>query len=243
MRKELLVILGISGMLLVGCHTVPNAAQETNTIAPTGYASEEVQRISLFYDGSLYLYNATGFDFQQKGSWEYLGQIAFVNNLEYPTKDLNGTHLNVGQEVYGDPESPQKLYVKYDSGFALFEAEKATKEETVEYLDYVHAEIRLATSDSLQLKLSNVSNETIIYGEAYTMEVFRDDSWEKLPVLAEDYGFIEIAYELEPGESRFMDIDFAWLYGELQKGRYKMIKEIYLPDGRVYSVPAEFEIQ
>ena len=40
------------------------------------------------------------------------------------------------------------------------------------------------------------------------MEVFRDDSWEKLPVLPEDYGFIEIAYELEPGESRFMDIDF-----------------------------------
>lgn len=145
---------------------------------------------------SLYLYNATGFDFQQKGSWEYLGQIAFVNNLEYPTKDLNGTHLNIGQEVYKDPEFPQKLYVKYDSGFALFEAEKATKEETVEYLDYVHAEIRLATSDSLQLKLSNVSNETIIYGEAYTMEVFRDDSWEKLPVLPEDYGFIEIAYKI-----------------------------------------------
>ena len=48
------------------------------------------------------------------------------------------------------------------------------------------------------------------------MEGFRDDSWEKLPVLPEDYGFIEIAYELEPGESRFMDIDFAWLYGELR---------------------------
>ena len=68
-------------------------------------------------------------------------------------------YLNVGQEVYRDPESPQKLYVKYDSGFALFEAEKATKEETVEYLDYVHAGIRLATSDSLQLKLSNVHNQ------------------------------------------------------------------------------------
>ena len=152
MRKRLLVIFGIFGLLLAGCHTVPNAAQETNTITPTGYASEEVPRISLFYDGSLYLYNATGFDLQQKGSWEFLGQIAFVNNLEYPTKDLNGTHLNVGQEVYRDPEFPQKLYVKYDSGFALFEAEKATKEETAEYLDYVHAGIRLATSDSLQLK-------------------------------------------------------------------------------------------
>lgn len=72
-----------------------------------------------------------------------------------------------------------------------------------------------------------------------------DDSWEKLPVLPEDYSFIEIAYESEPGESRFMDIDFAWLYGELQKGKYKMIKEIYSWPHfeRVYSVPAEFEIQ
>jgi len=121
MRKKLFVILGTSCLLLVGCHTVPNAAQETNTIAPTGYASEEVQRISLFYDGSLYLHNATGFDLPQKESWELLGQIAFVNNLEYPTKDLNGTHLNRGQEVYRDPEFPEKLYVKYDSGFALFE--------------------------------------------------------------------------------------------------------------------------
>ena len=91
----------------------------------------------------------------------------------------------------------------------------------MEYLDYVHAEIRLATSDSLQLKLSNVSNETIIYGEAYTMEVFRDDRWEKLPVLPDDYGFIEIAYELEPGESRFMDIDLHGYTENSRKGRYK----------------------
>ena len=39
MRKRLLVIFGIFGLLLAGCHTVPNAAQETKTIAPTGYAS------------------------------------------------------------------------------------------------------------------------------------------------------------------------------------------------------------
>ena len=94
MRKRLLVIFGIFVLLLAGCHTVPNAAQETNTITPTGYASEEVQRISLFYDGSLYLYNATGFDLPQKESWEFLGQIAFVNNLEYPTKGLQGSGIS-----------------------------------------------------------------------------------------------------------------------------------------------------
>ncbi len=47
MRKRLLVIFGIFGLLLAGCHTVPNAAQETKTIAPTGYASKR-------YNASLY---------------------------------------------------------------------------------------------------------------------------------------------------------------------------------------------
>lgn len=72
------------------------------------------------------------------------------------------------------------------------------------------------------------------------MEVLHDGIWERLPVLSENYGFNDISYELEPGEYRFIDIDFAWLYGELHEGWFRIIKEIYLQDGTVYSVPAEF---
>ena len=56
----------------------------------------------------------------------------------------------------------------------------------------------------------------------------------------ENYGFNDVSYELKPGEYRFIDIDFAWLYGELHEGWFRIIKEIYLQDGTVYSVPAEF---
>ena len=42
----------------------------------------EVQRISVFYDGSLYLYNATGFDLPGEDGWQFLGNVASVNNLE-----------------------------------------------------------------------------------------------------------------------------------------------------------------
>ena len=238
--KKLFMTLGLSCLLLVGCQTAQKTAPESSVLTPTGYASEEVQRLSLFYDGALYLYNATGFDLPKEESWELLGQVAFVNNLEFPTEDFCGTHLNVGQEIYWKPSEPQKLYVKYDSGFALFEAEETKKEESTEYLDYVTAGIKLWTSDSLELKLTNVSNETIHYGEVFTMEVLHDGIWERLPVLSENYGFNDISYELEPGEYRFIDIDFAWLYGELHEGWFRIIKEIYLQDGTVYSVPAEF---
>lgn len=238
--KKLFMTLGLSCLFLTGCQTAHKTMPESNTLTPTGYASEEIQRISLFYDGFLYLYNSTGFDLPKEENWELLGQVAFVNNLEWPTENLCGTHLNVGQEVYWDSATPEKLYVKYDSGFALFEAEETEKEESTEYLDYVTAGIKLWTSDSVELKLTNVSNETISYGKAFTMEVLHDGIWEKLPVLLEDYGFNDISYELEPGEYRFIDIDFAWLYGELHEGRYRIIKEIYLQDGSVYLVPAEF---
>ena len=58
-----------------------------------------------------------------------MGNVASVNNLEWPAEDFCGTHLNPGQEIYYDPEEPKKLYVKYDRGFALFEAEENAETE------------------------------------------------------------------------------------------------------------------
>lgn len=124
MIKRIFMFFGLSCLLLSGCRAPAGAASEPDTLAPTGYASEEVQRISVFYDGSLYLYNATGFDLPKEDSWQFLGKVASVNNLEWPAEDFYGTHLEPGQEIYYDPEEPQKLYVKYDRGFALFEAEE-----------------------------------------------------------------------------------------------------------------------
>ena len=121
MIKKIFVMFGLSCFILSGCQNSAKTALESSTLTPTGYASEEVQRISVFYDGSLY--NATGFDLPKEDRWELLGQVVSVNNLEWPSEDFAGTHLNIGQEIYWEPSEPQKLYVKYDNGFALFEAE------------------------------------------------------------------------------------------------------------------------
>ncbi len=123
------MFFGLSCLLLLGCQAPAGTPSEPDTLAPTGYASEEVQRISVFYDGSLYLYNATGFDLPGEDGWQFLGKVASVNNLEWPAEDFCGTHLEPGQEIYYDPEESKKLYVKYDRGFALFEAEENAETE------------------------------------------------------------------------------------------------------------------
>ena len=129
------MFFGLSCLLLLGCQTSAGTPSEPDTLAPTGYASEEIQRISVFYDGSLYLYNATGFDLPREDGWQFLGKVASVNNLEWPAEDFCGTHLELGQEIYYDSEEPKKLYVKYDSGFALFEAEEYDAEGQNEAMD------------------------------------------------------------------------------------------------------------
>lgn len=184
MKKIKMWILVITFILtLAGCgkaelkdHRPVNSQETTEMLersvpAPTGYASEEVQRISIFYDGSLYLYHATGFDLPKEEDWEFLGKVVSVNNLEWPVEDFCGTHLDVGQEVYRKPSEPHKLYVKYDKGFALFSSS-------------VQGEIKQASPTSLKLKLTNSGNEVISYGDAYPPCVMIDG------ILYKDTGYI-----------------------------------------------------
>lgn len=232
MKAKLWILMAVVMLTAAGCQAAAGTAPESSAPAPTGYPSEEVQRISLFYNGCLYLYNATGFDLPQEEGWMLLGQVASVNNQEWPSEDFCGTHLEVGQEIYCDPEEPQKLYVKYDNGFALFETEDASAS--------VQTGIKAWSSTSLELKLTNCGSETIGYGEGYTLEILQGDAWEPLPVVLEEYGFPDILYELEPGACQFLDIEFEWLYGELPPGSYRIVKEIYPSEGDPFLVSSEF---
>ncbi|EFC94285.1 hypothetical protein CE91St54_34240 [Hungatella hathewayi] len=53
--------------------------------------------------------------------FEKVGTVSDVNNAEYPSEEFHGSRLETGQEVYASQAIPEKLYVKYDRGFGLFE--------------------------------------------------------------------------------------------------------------------------
>ncbi len=89
-------------------------------LTPTGYPSEEVQRITVYYQGNRYWYEATGFDGQLEDGFEKVGEVNCVNNLEYLEVEFSGTRLDVGQEIYGNEADDSRIFVKYENGFAEF---------------------------------------------------------------------------------------------------------------------------
>ena len=75
--------------------------------------------------------------------------------------------------------------------------------------------------------IKNNSDKECIYGEFFLLEQKFNNSWYEVPVIIDgNYGFNSIGYELSPGDSGEWEIDWDWLYGSLEAGQYRIIKDI-----------------
>ena len=100
----------------------------------------------------------------------------------------------------------------------------------------------------LTLTLVNNSDRQCIYGEHYVVEKKINQGWYQVPVVVEgDYGFVDIGYDLPPGDEQDWDVDWEWLYGSLDAGEYRIVKDILdfraTGDFDTYFLAAEFAIQ
>jgi len=104
-----------------------------------------------------------------------------------------------------------------------------TKYETVNDLEGVTMTVKGGTvsPNGLTLTIENNSDINCLYGQFFLLEKKLDDKWYEVPVTIEgDYGFEDIGYELAPGDKQEWETDWQWLYGSLDKGRYRIIKDI-----------------
>ena len=127
MRKSYFAVLVLIG-LLSACGAREN---EDAALTPTGYSSREVQRIIVYYNGMRYWYTEKGFDQPLEEGFEKVGEVGRVDNQEYPEEEFGGTWLDTGQEIYASQADASKIYVKYDSGYAVFERQDAATEDPV----------------------------------------------------------------------------------------------------------------
>ena len=103
------------------------------------------------------------------------------------------------------------------------------------------------TSKGATFIIKNNSNETYVYGADYKIETKIDGLWQDIE-LKEPLAWNEIAYVINSRGLREITIDFTYGYGELPKGKYRLVKKVFkqndvpIDDIKYRYVYAEFEI-
>ena len=121
-----------------------------------------------------------------------------------------------------------------------------TKQDINNILNTVKFEDDKKTIDNILTNISDISltgatititdNNKIpyIYGEWYKIEKEENGKWEELEPVAKNYGFNDIAYEVNENHEIKFVINWENLYGNLSQGSYRIVKEvnkeyIYIP--------------
>ena len=136
--------------------------------------------------------------------------------------------------------------------------ENVTKEEGI----YVYDEESQISEIALSFSLKNISTTgatlifdqydadapkgELMFGEDFVIEVLKDGEWEKVPTSIESYGFDAIAIMVKSGDTVERELDWEWLYGELEPGEYRIGKSVndFIESGNFdkYMVYAHFII-
>ncbi len=96
------------------------------------------------------------------------------------------------------------------------------------------------TSSHASFTITNNSKESYYYGEPYMIEREENGDWLIVNPIEELF-FLTIAYDLNPNDSIDLDINWENGYGKLDKGKYRIVKDIVNDNSRE-SIFAEFEI-
>jgi hypothetical protein len=126
---------------------------------------------------------------------------------------------------------------------------KPTAYKTINNFDGVNMTVKKGTVSSTKLTLvfKNNSRSQCIYGEDFSLEKKINGEWYQVPVTIKgNYGFNSIGYNLASGDEKEKAMDWGWLYGNLNRGEYRIVKSIldFRAAGNydTYNLAAEFTI-
>lgn len=78
------------------------------------------------------------------------------------------------------------------------------------------------------------------FNEEYKIEKRVNDSWEEVKKIDNNYFFNDLIWTFEDDDTTTHDVNWENLYGELEPGKYRMIKSV---EGKMFSgIQVEFEI-
>ncbi|MBR2061823.1 MAG: hypothetical protein IJ969_00725 [Anaerotignum sp.] len=103
------------------------------------------------------------------------------------------------------------------------------------------------TPEGASFLLLQTTELDIQYGDDYKLQKLEGSQWVDVPIIIDDYAFHAIAYELPKDKPQTLEIDWAWLYGSLPAGEYRLVKEFMdfrgTGDYDIYTITAAFTIE
>lgn len=186
-----------------------------------------------------------------------------VDGSEIPTED-NQSNFGTGYEYQMGTEGG--IEISINNKWFVFEkrggddkivpnpgvAENMSKTENiiVNNLAGVSIEIKDNTlsNKGLTIAVNNESEHDLIFGSFYCIEKEVDENWYKIPYPEQEHpiGWDDIAYEVLSNSSyEFEATNWEWLYGTLEAGRYRFIKNAFVSssgDTTDYYFAVEFSL-
>lgn len=135
--------------------------------------------------------------------WYYLNE----NGAMVTSTSIDGYYLGADGTWIEDTSKNDTIEDKDNSEDIIMKTEKSTYE--------------LGTKE-IKVNITNNSKKEVYYGVQYEIERFENNKWIKVP-FKEEQLFIQIAYLLEPGETKSQIISLSNLR-ELTTGKYRVVK-------------------
>jgi hypothetical protein len=105
------------------------------------------------------------------------------------------------------------------------------------------------TNTGCKIKLTDFSGNKYIYGDSFRLDVYKDDKWENLKEICDNCAWDLMAYGPDKYGHLIMNINWEKLYGKLDKGRYRIVKDALRKDEECsekeckrYYISVEFNI-
>lgn len=117
--------------------------------------------------------------------------------------------------------------------------ENVTTEKELTKLDNISMTIKegTLTKTSATIIITDLSVDENTYGAYYRIDKKENDKWTELQPIIDNYGFNSIGYLVDENNKLELHHKWDWLYGELESGEYRLVKEV---NNKYFSV--EFNI-
>lgn len=99
------------------------------------------------------------------------------------------------------------------------------------------------TKTGATIIIKDISNKNNVYGEAYRIDKYENNEWQELDVVVKgNYGWNDIGYYVDKNNELELSIDWEWLYGKLEQGKYRLVKSKSDLKNIKHNFSVEFEI-